>query len=94
MSALSMASISRSARPICRCVLTTDFLADLRTARLTTPVSACQYWRQYFSRISEQQCGVGVDWNRPYIMQVARFDPSKGADSGRLPSFWKKSTAC
>ncbi|CAG8698414.1 14080_t:CDS:2, partial [Dentiscutata heterogama] len=28
--------------------------------------------------LSIDQCGVVIDFNRPYIIQVARFDPSKG----------------
>nr|AOR51716.1 trehalose synthase [Phaffia rhodozyma] len=36
------------------------------------------YYQHYFGRLSEQQCGVSIDWVRPYVVQVARFDPSKG----------------
>lgn len=34
--------------------------------------------REAYNHISLQQCGVAVDWIRGYIIQVARFDPSKG----------------
>jgi hypothetical protein len=34
--------------------------------------------REAYNHISLQQCGVAVDWSRGYIIQVARFDPSKG----------------
>lgn len=47
---------------------------------LNKPIGAADvaYYRQYFGRQSTQQCGMTVNWSRPYIMQVARFDPSKG----------------
>lgn len=48
---------------------------------LNKPIGAADmryYCRTYFSRISMQQCGVALDWDRPYVIQVARFDPSKG----------------
>ncbi|OBZ83263.1 Trehalose phosphorylase [Choanephora cucurbitarum] len=36
------------------------------------------YYQSVFNRVCVD-CGVNeVDWNRPYIVQVARFDPSKG----------------
>jgi len=36
------------------------------------------YWRQ-FNRQALDQVGKRVDfWNRPYIIQIARYDPSKG----------------
>lgn len=34
--------------------------------------------REAYNHISLQQCGVAVDWSRGYVVQVARFDPSKG----------------
>jgi glycosyltransferase involved in cell wall biosynthesis len=34
--------------------------------------------REAYNQISLQQCGVAVDWSRGYVVQVARFDPSKG----------------
>ncbi|KAF7729511.1 hypothetical protein EC973_004185 [Apophysomyces ossiformis] len=36
------------------------------------------YYRSVFNRICVDQGTQEVDWNRPYIVQVARFDPSKG----------------
>ncbi|KAG1469585.1 hypothetical protein G6F56_003175 [Rhizopus delemar] len=36
------------------------------------------YYQSVFNRVCTD-CGIGeVDWSRPYIAQVARFDPSKG----------------
>lgn len=34
--------------------------------------------RAVYNSISMQQCQVEIDWDRGYILQVARFDPSKG----------------
>ncbi|KAJ9119096.1 hypothetical protein QFC22_003587 [Naganishia vaughanmartiniae] len=39
---------------------------------------AIHHLREAYNRISRQQCQVTVDWKRGYIIQVARFDPSKG----------------
>lgn len=39
---------------------------------------AMHHLREAYNHISLQQCGVAVDWHRGYIVQVARFDPSKG----------------
>ncbi|KAG0171355.1 hypothetical protein DFQ28_005623 [Apophysomyces sp. BC1034] len=36
------------------------------------------YYRSVFNRICLDQGAQEVDWSRPYIVQVARFDPSKG----------------
>ncbi|ORX60270.1 hypothetical protein DM01DRAFT_1316736 [Hesseltinella vesiculosa] len=36
------------------------------------------YYRSVFNRICMDQGANEVDWSRPYIVQVARFDPSKG----------------
>ncbi|KAI8391035.1 uncharacterized protein BYT42DRAFT_555348 [Radiomyces spectabilis] len=36
------------------------------------------YYRSVFNRICVDQGANEVDWKRPYITQVARFDPSKG----------------
>jgi len=36
------------------------------------------YYQQVFNRICYDQGSRRVEWNRPYITQVARFDPSKG----------------
>jgi hypothetical protein len=40
--------------------------------------STVQYYRQVFNSLSKKQCGNTIDWERGYICQVARFDPSKG----------------
>ncbi|WVQ75698.1 hypothetical protein IAR50_005328 [Cryptococcus sp. DSM 104548] len=42
--------------------------------------ASVRYYRQYFNGLSEAQCGVKIDWDRGYICQIARFDPSKGID--------------
>ncbi|WVR09670.1 hypothetical protein IAU60_006745 [Kwoniella sp. DSM 27419] len=42
--------------------------------------ASVRYFRQYFNTLSGQQCGVKIDWDRGYICQIARFDPSKGTD--------------
>ncbi|WWC64868.1 uncharacterized protein I303_107482 [Kwoniella dejecticola CBS 10117] len=42
--------------------------------------ASVRYFRQYFNSLSLQQCGVKIDWDRGYICQIARFDPSKGID--------------
>src|ERR1700712_3670897 len=34
--------------------------------------------RDAYNNLSRAQCGVDIDWDRGYILQVARFDPSKG----------------
>lgn len=39
---------------------------------------AIRHLREAYNHISDQQCQVTVDWKRGYIVQVARFDPSKG----------------
>jgi len=36
------------------------------------------YYQLVFNRTSSDQGSKKVDWDRPYIVQVARFDPSKG----------------
>ncbi|CAO3587459.1 unnamed protein product [Absidia cylindrospora] len=36
------------------------------------------YYRSVFNRVCMDQGANEVDWNRSYIVQVARFDPSKG----------------
>ncbi|KAI8085153.1 uncharacterized protein BX664DRAFT_338648 [Halteromyces radiatus] len=36
------------------------------------------YYRSVFNRVCMDQGANEVDWNRPYVVQVARFDPSKG----------------
>ncbi|KAI7882934.1 UDP-Glycosyltransferase/glycogen phosphorylase [Lichtheimia hyalospora FSU 10163] len=36
------------------------------------------YYQQVFNRVCIDQGANEVDWSRPYIVQVARFDPSKG----------------
>ncbi|WWC91987.1 uncharacterized protein L201_006941 [Kwoniella dendrophila CBS 6074] len=42
--------------------------------------ASVRYFRQYFNQLSCQQCGIKIDWDRGYICQIARFDPSKGID--------------
>lgn len=37
-----------------------------------------KYYRSVFNRVCMDQGSNEVDWSRPYIVQVARFDPSKG----------------
>lgn len=37
-----------------------------------------KYYQSVFNRICIDQGANEVDWTRPYIVQVARFDPSKG----------------
>lgn len=37
-----------------------------------------RYYRSVFNRVCNDQGSNEVDWSRPYIVQVARFDPSKG----------------
>ncbi len=34
--------------------------------------------RDAYNSLSRAQCGVEMDWDRGYVLQVARFDPSKG----------------
>jgi alpha,alpha-trehalose phosphorylase (configuration-retaining) len=36
------------------------------------------YYKLVYNRLSVDQCGIEIDFHRPYIVQVARFDPSKG----------------
>jgi alpha,alpha-trehalose phosphorylase (configuration-retaining) len=36
------------------------------------------YYKLVYNRLSVDQCGVEIDFHRPYIVQIARFDPSKG----------------
>ncbi|OAD78300.1 glycosyltransferase family 4 protein, partial [Phycomyces blakesleeanus NRRL 1555(-)] len=36
------------------------------------------YYRGVFNRVCVDQGAMEVNWHRPYIVQVARFDPSKG----------------
>ncbi|CAG8544527.1 1373_t:CDS:2 [Cetraspora pellucida] len=40
--------------------------------------SDLNYYKLVYNRLSIDQCGVAIDFNRPYIVQIARFDPSKG----------------
>lgn len=41
-------------------------------------LSDLSYYKLVYNRLSIDQCGVEIDFHRPYIVQVARFDPSKG----------------
>ncbi|KAL7423872.1 hypothetical protein Q5752_001457 [Cryptotrichosporon argae] len=43
-------------------------------------LASTHYFRQYFNSLSAKQCGVTIDWDRGYVCQIARFDPSKGID--------------
>ena len=47
---------------------------------LNKPLSAwvTEYYQSVFNRVCMDQGTNEVDWSRPYIVQVARFDPSKG----------------
>lgn len=42
------------------------------------PGSALESYRHYFNDIARASTGQQLDWQRGYILQVARFDPSKG----------------
>ncbi|CAH1756724.1 8531_t:CDS:10 [Entrophospora sp. SA101] len=35
-----------------------------------------EYYKRIYNRLSSDQCGIEIDFRRPYIVQVARFDPS------------------
>jgi len=37
-----------------------------------------EYYQLIFNRLSNDQCEIKIDFTRPYIIQIARFDPSKG----------------
>lgn len=37
-------------------------------------------YKARFERMAVEQGNKGIDWDRGYIVQVARFDPSKGFD--------------
>ncbi|RHZ50570.1 hypothetical protein Glove_495g36 [Diversispora epigaea] len=40
--------------------------------------SDMHFYRSIYNRFSLDQCGIEINFHRPYIIQVARFDPSKG----------------
>ncbi|CAG8586699.1 9577_t:CDS:2, partial [Scutellospora calospora] len=40
--------------------------------------SDLEYYKLVYNRLSIDQCDVEINFNRPYIIQIARFDPSKG----------------
>lgn len=42
------------------------------------PKWCAQYYQRVFNRVCIDQGAQEVDWERPYIVQVSRFDPSKG----------------
>jgi hypothetical protein len=42
------------------------------------PEQALMSYRQYFNDVARASTGQQLDWKRGYILQVARFDPSKG----------------
>lgn len=41
---------------------------------------AIEIYKARFNKLAEDQGNKPVDWKRGYIVQVARFDPSKGYD--------------
>lgn len=42
------------------------------------PEHALETYREYFNSLMKSSTGQQLDWQRGYIIQVARFDPSKG----------------
>jgi len=42
--------------------------------------ASVEYFRQQFNHLSREQCGNTIKWERGYICQIARFDPSKGIE--------------
>ena len=54
---------------------TTDPLDGLNKPLTSTSLA---FYQSCFSQICQSQCGHAPDWNRAYIVQIARFDPSKG----------------
>nr|CAG8463147.1 6532_t:CDS:2 [Entrophospora candida] len=40
------------------------------------------YYKLIYNRLSNDHCGVVIDFQRPYIVQVARFDPKKLKNTG------------
>ncbi|ORY25443.1 hypothetical protein BCR39DRAFT_544106 [Naematelia encephala] len=42
--------------------------------------ASVRYYREHFNHLSREQCGVTIDWDRGYVCQIARFDPSKGIE--------------
>lgn len=54
---------------------TTDPLDGLNKAMENRDIL---YYQQVFNRTCSDQGSQEMDWERPYIVQVARFDPSKG----------------
>ena len=54
--------------------------------------ASLRYYRQYFNALSQSQCGVTIDWDRGYICQIARFDPSKGDYGSAIRANGKAST--
>lgn len=41
-------------------------------------VETIEYYQAVFNRISVDTTGRAIDFTRPYLVQIARFDPSKG----------------
>ena len=41
------------------------------------PQEGLQAYRHYFNTLMRHSTGQKFDWSRGYIIQVARFDPSK-----------------
>jgi len=42
------------------------------------PQEGLQVYRHHFNTLMRHSTGQQLDWSRGYIIQVARFDPSKG----------------
>jgi alpha,alpha-trehalose phosphorylase (configuration-retaining) len=64
-----------------KCILlgaSTDVLDGLNKEMSETDMA---YYQLIFNRLSKDQCDKEIDFTRPYIVQVARFDPSKGIKS-------------
>lgn len=42
------------------------------------PQAGLEFYRHHFNTLMRHSTGQQLDWSRGYIIQVARFDPSKG----------------
>ena len=42
------------------------------------PQAGLEAYRYHFNTLMSRSTGQNLDWGRGYIIQVARFDPSKG----------------
>lgn len=65
----------KDALPVLYMPPATDPLDGLNKPLGAAAVSQLREVHNYFSAM---QCGVTIDWERGYVLQVARFDPSKG----------------